>query len=350
MKGPRALLVAAALLAGCGGGKGPAARLEPVFERPDAVAARERTPDLMAAAERARSDAREAAKRGDADAAEDHATRSRLLVSAAVAESKRLDLEQERLEAERRARELETRARRAERERRRMAAETRRLLAARVARTQAEKAFAHAEAVELRHERRRGGEAASRHGRAAEVLRARAELLLSAARALGLEDAEAEAVEARIEQSAEQRTAHAELQAADEAVRAAMGALGDARADRADHPSQAQIEGLWQMAAERGLQVVRTERGTVLRPSGARWSPVARKRLASLLEAHPHGPVRVEGRAPSTAGGAARRAQRGARVLVRALVGEGVPDGRLEAEVIEGDGPVQVVLLAYAPR
>ncbi|MFW6023721.1 MAG: hypothetical protein ACOC9O_03150, partial [Myxococcota bacterium] len=143
---------------------------------------------------------------------------------------------------------------------------------------------------------------------------------------------------------------HAELRATEEAVRSAMRALGTVRADGSEHPSQAQIEGLWQMAAERGLQVVRTERGTVLRPSGSRWSPVARSRLASLLEAHPHGPVRVEGRASSSAGAAARRARRSARALVRALVGEGVPDGRLEAEVIEGDGPVQVVLLAYAPR
>jgi hypothetical protein len=63
----------------CGGPAMPpsATAVDAQFSTPEAEVARERVPDLWGAADRARSDARAAAQAGDADAADDHATRAR---------------------------------------------------------------------------------------------------------------------------------------------------------------------------------------------------------------------------------------------------------------------------------
>src|SRR5688572_14244282 len=89
-------------LVGCGGATPSSAILVEAFGAPEARLARERAPDVFAAAERAREAAVRAEDRGDGDAAADHSTRARLLLAAAVAESDRIDLEERRLGAERR--------------------------------------------------------------------------------------------------------------------------------------------------------------------------------------------------------------------------------------------------------
>jgi hypothetical protein len=67
---------------------------------------------------------------------------------------------------------------------------------------------------------------------------------------------------------------------------------------------------------------------------------------AALLQAHPHGPVRIE---VGTGGGgraAERRAERRGRVLLRALVAAGVSEDRLEVVPVEDD-TLALLLPAY---
>ncbi|MFW6051763.1 MAG: hypothetical protein ACODAU_11345, partial [Myxococcota bacterium] len=295
-------------------------------------------PDLAAAAERARREAERAARRGAEEEADDHATRARLLLAAAITEAERLEHEEARRDAERRARELEARALEAERERSRIVRRTRRRLAAQVAERQAERAFAHAAEVEQRHARWRGREAKARYREAAAALRERAHLLLAAAMAMGLEEDAVTAVRGRIEASENERVPHVALAEAEEAVRAALGVLGEVRARR-EGPSEAEVATLWQTAREMGLKVQRSARGTVLAPRDGRWSSTARGRLVSLLKGHPHGPVHLEARAKV----------RGA-ALRDALVKQGLARERLEVRPVGRDGPIRVVLLAYVPE
>lgn len=346
---PALTLLTAFEMAGCGGPPGPAVHLTAVFQQPEVADARRMAPDLMAAADRARADAKRAAEHHDRAAAEDHATRARLLVAAAVAESTRLQLEKERLAAERKARALEAQARNDDQKREQLVRETRRMLAAQVAREQAVKSFADAAIVEERGAARRGGADRARHHEAAEVLRGRARLLLAAARALGLGDDVAGPVEQQIEATAKVTPPSAELAQAEAAVEAALRALGKARASRPG-PTPEEVQGAWEMATEMGFAVDRTDRGTVLRPASGRWSATMERRLASLLASQPAGPVRIEGRTDGRGRASERRARSRAARLEAALVRDGVAADRVDVAVVAGElaqADLQVVLVSY---
>jgi hypothetical protein len=337
---------------GCASGPQPSSHLARAFDHEGAAAARAHAPDLMAAAERAREQAVEAEGRGDLEAANDHATRARLLLAAAVSEGQRVQLEEARVAQEREARLLEARALEAERAREEAAQETRRELAAQVARAQAGKAFEAAEEAEARRFRR-GAEAQARYREAAAFLRDRARLVASAAVALGAsaEQGPVREVEGAVATSEAAKDPVQAVIAAEGALHAALRALGAARARR-EGPTDAEVGSLVQTATEMGLVVERSERGVRLSPPQRTWAPGHVKRLAALLEAHPHGPVRVEGHLGGSGGAATRAAEARAKALAAALGRQGIDAERLQVGVgpaSAGAADVAVLWLAYDP-
>jgi hypothetical protein len=350
IRGCMGLLVVCTL--GCAGG-GSSHHLDRAFAQEGVREARQGAPDLVAAAERARKRAAEAEARGDREGAEDHATRARLLLSAAVAEAERLRLEAERIDAERQARALEARALDAEQEREAVAQESRRLLAARLARDQASKAFEAAEEAETRRARRRGDDVQARYRDAARFLRDRARLVVAAAVSLGATADDGPAAKAAQALSASESTRDASRAVieAERALQLALRALGEARARR-DGPTEAEVASLVQTAGEMGLRVERSERGMRVAPPGRRWERRAIERLATLLASHPHGAVRVEGNVPGGGAAAERRAEARAKALATALERAGVSSKRMAvgtAPAPTGAPEVEVLLLAYDP-
>lgn len=321
--------IALALL-GCGGA---AATLElgPLFEEDALEAARADAPDLVARAEHARADAEAAEEAGDEAAAQDWATRARLLAEAASVEAERVRMDRARLEAVRAEEEATREAARAEAARAELEAAERRAQARAVAEAQMRAAFARAEEDERRRARRRQASVDRGHREAAAALRGRATLVLAAARAMGAPTEEADAIAARIEAAAGSEP-EALVQAADAAHAEALALLGRMRAERPVGPEArtALIEAL----GERGLEPSAEESGLVVRGAwmrGRRPDPGRVSTLAELLAAHPHGPVELRGP--------------GADRLEAALVEAGVDADRLRTGPREGD--LRVVFLAY---
>lgn len=326
------------------------------FDTAEAEAARERAPDMFAAAERARVEAIRARRRGDLRAARDHATRARLLLAAAVSEADRLALEERRLELEERARQLEEQAARDVRARLALQAEMGRRVAARVAARQAALAFEQAAEEEARRYRAQADERARMYREAADILLHRAELLSSAARALGADATRISQVTDLIEETQRENDPARRLQRAQDAVGGALVALGEARASR-DGPTADEAAALRETATQMGFEVEQRDRGLTVRVEdvfggrGSRPLPARRARLeqlAALLAAHPHGPVQVHA---FGAGRAARRlADARASALAESLARHGVTRDRLLPEgIVDDDGSrdAEVVFVAY---
>lgn len=255
----------------------------------DVVArARVSAPDLVAEAESAAADARDAERSGDSEAASDHATRARLLLEAALVEAERIALDEERLEAETRAEGHAAIAARIEGERAARAAEEARGRAASLARREAARAFATAETDENRRLRRRSGAVAVAHRQASRALLERASLLAAAARALGAEPDTVNALEERILAASAIVDPTEAMHAADQAHQDAMQLLGAARAEA---PVTAEMRrGLLSMLEERELEASASADGVIVLVEPSR-APV----LAQVLLAHPQGPVVVSG-------------------------------------------------------
>lgn len=355
-----AVVVAVVANAGCGSASPPAATTER-FSAPEAQAARERAPDMYAAAQRAREQAEQARARGDERAAQDHDTRARLLLSAAIAESDRLELEERRLELEARATELEEQAARDAHARVEIDAEMERRAAARVAAHEASLAFERAEEDEPRRYRAQADERTRMHREAADVLLQRARLLSSAAEAMGAGAERIRAVTDAIEETERIDDPERRLGAAQDALFGALAAIGEARA-ASEGPSADESAALLSQAREMGLEVQQRDRGLTVVIEGAfRGTAGTRLRgsaggtlekVAALLEAHPHGPVQVHG---FGVGRAARRvADARANAVVQALVRAGASRDRLSPEGVvdvepDAAGSAEVVLNAYGP-
>ncbi len=325
-----AAILASELLAGCGGTSPPPLRLNEVFGSARVAVARREAPDLYARAELARREAERAQARGDREAAQDHATRARLLLEAAIVEAERIALEGERLEALRIADEAATAAAAAEQARHELERERVHARAAALARAQMQEAWAQAAQEEARRFRRRSAELTAARRRAALALRDRARLVLAAARALGADAAQVEQVAATLPRP-DGDPAQA-LEQAEQAYRAALAVLGAARAT---HPVDEAVRASFLAdAREHGFDAELRPEAAVLslprRPTTAQL-----RALAALTAAYPHGPLRLRG--PSASSLRAR------------LVTAGVPSERLE--VVRGSQKLELALPAYgAPR
>lgn len=293
----------------------------------DVVArARVSAPDLVAEAESAAVDAREAEDSGDSEAASDHATRARLLLEAALVEAERIALDEERLEAETRAEGHAAIAARIEGERAARAAEEARSRAASLARREASRAFATAETDENRRLRRRSVTIAGAHRQASRALLDRASLLAAAVRALGTEPAEVTALEERILAGSAIADPTAAMNAADEIHRDAMRLLGAARAEA---PVTAEMRrGLLAMLAEHALEASASADGVIVLVEPSRANS-----LAHVLTAHPHGSVVVTGARLET------------RPFAYALLAAGIHADRVA--VHSDGGELRVLLTGY---
>lgn len=370
----QALLAACVALSvvalGCGASERPSIRLlADRFAGPRVARARVVAPDLLAAAEEARTAAEAAHARGDADAEDDELTRSRLYLEAALVEARRADEEVARVAAEHAAQEAEDAARRDEEARLAIEQETTRLASARVAETELARALARAQTSEPRRGARLPSGDLEDARIAARALARRARLLLAAAVALGAIESETRPVDAQLAAceaalAARARGAEAQvsdaLAAADAARRGAESALGAARA-RIGAPGAEAIAALVETARIAGLEAQLGERGVlVYAPAFRGTSAVAEARyvgaLATVLRAHAAGPVLVEVEGTRDAAGT-RLARTRATRLVTALVAAEIPESRLRASTAEpaaspeGIAPRAVVVFsAYGPR
>lgn len=311
--------VALLLALGCGGSPSRAAiDLARFFEAEGIEDARREAPDLIVAAELARDEAEGAAAAGDAQAADDHATRARLLLDAALVELERIRLDRERRALLEEAEAASAEAEAHETERRALADRSRREAAAEIARAQMQSAYAAAERLEERGRRHRGADVDRTRREAAEALRTRTEILLAAARALG---ATAEDLATFGETGRQATDPASRLAAADARHRRALVLLGTRRAAHPVGPEV--VASLVEAARERELTVTMTPEGLVL----AEGSDAA---ILDVARAFPHGGVVVRGR------GAAARARRLAAAL-----------GATRFEAVESTGPDEVLFTAY---
>jgi hypothetical protein len=362
-------LVSAALissvLAACSGARpAPSSILDERFDTAEAEAARETAPDLYAAASRARIAAAHAEEAGRRDVAEDHSTRARLLLDAAIAEAERLALEEERLAVEAREAETELAHGRAVTRREEILLEVRRIEASRVAAAESAAAFERATEDEARRYRGRSDERAALHQAAAAVLARRAHLLLAAAQAQGAGTERITTVNELLERADEERNAAEKLQLTERAVRDALRALGEARQSR-PAPTTDERAALIEEAEQVGFSVEQRDRGlTVIVPNVFRGNVAAptgggrrrMSRLAALIQAHPHGPVQIQAYGSGGTRARQRTSARRANWATRILSNEGVPQERLAADGIVDDvgqasivDSIEATFVSYGP-
>lgn len=343
--------VALVALAGCAA---TSTRISPFDARasaPEALRARELAPDLFARATQARD---EAARAADPEVARDHEQRADLLLETAIVEAERVEIDRRRAGLELRIEHALAARAEQERARRETEAALERADAASIARREAERAFAQAELDETR----RFPSTERERAQTADVLQQRATLVLAAASALGLADAERERAQAALDAAAPVRGGGAgRLARARDALEAAERALGEART-AAPGPSPEETASLVAACRERGLACELLERGfavglaAAFAPGSKAPSVGGRRQLehvAALARAHPHGPLAIEVFAESATPAARRLAAERARRVAAALAGAGARV-RIEASAhaIVSDAPVQVVFGAYA--
>ncbi len=356
-----ALAALAFLAAGCGAAP-PTSTLRALFDTAEAHSAARRAPDLFARAADARQRTLAAERAGDREAADDEATRAQLLLAAAIAESDRIAFENRRLAAEARARRAVQAARRDEVATAETLRQTELGMAAEVAAEQGGIAFARAVGDERRRYRTSREERDQMHRDAVAPTVRRARLALAAAVALGAGAADQAQVQRGIDQAGQATDPAAALEAAEDAVRAAYAALGRVRATRGAAPNRDEVAALVHDAGEAGFDVEQQDRGVVVTVprafAGRSTRPVsaAVARLAQLLAAHPHGPVRIE--VSTTTGATASRprlARARADALVAALTAAGAKPSRVTGASVGDDpagdtsGRVDAVFVAYAP-
>ncbi len=348
----------------CSGARpAPSSLLDDRFDTPEAEQAREAAPDLYAAANRARIAAEHAEEAGRREVAEDHSTRARLLLDAAIAEAERLALEEERLRVEAREAETELAHGRAVEQREEILGEVRRIEASRVAAAESSAAFERATEDEA-HRFPASDERTALHREAAQVLAHRAELLAAAAQAEGAEAERIASVSELLERADAANDVAQKLQLTERAVRDALRALGEARRGRPG-PSTDERAALIEEASQIGFSVEQSDRGlTVVVPEVFRGNVAAptgggrRKmsQLAALIQAHPHGAVQIQAHGAGSASARHRTSTARAEWAARVLEGEGVPDERLTPAGVVDDAAdpgvadaVEATFLAYIP-
>jgi colicin import membrane protein len=332
-------VIAIVFASACGSGSwAPADSVRALLN--ESAEARTRAPDLYARAQSALADAERAHASGQADAAGDELTRARLFAEAAVAEAARLHDEDERASIETRAGDILAQARRDEEARAVVGAELARLASARTAREEALRALRVAEQDEAQPNRRARASMGDPQeiSRGAAALRARADLWITSAQALGAPGPQIASARAQLTAAEALRDPFAALDAADRAESNGLRLLGSTQAAQDPDAAASLIEA----AHAEGFEVEALPHGLSIAVDIAAIRARA-PRLAAILISHPQGPVQIE------AAGSASRAQS----VRTALVAQGVPADRLTAQALAPAlhaDPVRarVVLLAYS--
>ncbi len=327
------------------GGRNVRTKLDPLFDTSAARQAKSDAPELYQAARHARDAAED---EEDAEVSSDHQVRSRLLLGAAVLKAKRTALREMRFAAETEARTYAAQARNDERAREVWIRKQQRRRAAEVALEQARLAFETAEEDEARRYRARGAEVRRVHAQASRALATRARSLTAVAVVLGASATRADAIYKALDEAKDITDATERMRRVDASLQAARSLLGEARRSQAA-PSEDERASLIAAAQEQNFSASRTEHGIVCVPRSARTSHgVWAQRLASLLRAHPHGPVVIEIRASS------RAKTRSAESLWNTtLKKEGVDLSRVQVQpqpAGSGSTSVRVVWTGYGPE
>lgn len=332
---------------GCGAAsKGQSA--EWPFDTPRADAAMERAPDIFAQARTATLQADNADQRGDKAAAADRRTEARLLLTAAIVEAERVDLDNQRLSLERQEEEIRVQTARDREARLRVAEEISRTKAAAIAMREA--AAAHQLA-----EQQYTGSARAVHrsdlARARNVLIDRLTLALSTAEVLGAPPERVVVLWKKVDYL---RDRSSRLDDIERLTSQVYDLLGTLRAKQPS-PSSAMVASLMASAKERGFGVDQLPRGVVITvdglfTSGGRVSAFRSRRLVDVIQAFPHGPVQcaVLVRADTTVW------KRRVRALIARFERGGVEKGRVvgRAAVTEQNRPVRTecTFVAYQPK
>lgn len=363
----RAVAVWCALVGCALVGCGPAAltsttAVEERFEAPEAADARRRAPDLYAAAMRAFREARAAERAGDVSAAEDHATRARLLLEAAIVEADRLALQTRRLEVEERLGRLSEGTARDARARIEIEVGNARRAAAQIATEQRAAALAEAEATERRRYRNRADERESLRRQGATILLDQARLVTAAAEAMGAQAADLSSVTEAVRAAEQATTGATALASARRALFRANAVLGTARS-RQGQPGPDEVAALVEDARAAGFEIEQLDRGLAVRVrrvfSGSSSRPTSAagprlEQLQALLGAHPHGAVQLLTGGGSGASGTLAEARVAA--VAAALAGGDIPRDRLSVVTPAAAGgqadptALEAVFVAYAPH
>ena len=329
----------------CGGATASRGELDNErFTSSDAERARRLAPDLVARAEQQRAEATRLLEAGEPLVWQDHATAARLWLDAAIVEAQRVELEERRLSLEAETEQADESFARLTAERRELEAEARRQQAAEVARQVAERVLADGGPD---GQGRRTPSAETRR-QAIDVLSTRARLLLAAAQAMGATPTAVAPIEQLLAQAVAQRGVPGQaLVLADRALQQSQLLLGQVRRNRPGATPE-ETATLVAEARELGWSAEHLERGLTVR---MRSTPPSLVRVASLIQAHPHGPVGMQTYAPAARADAARaRAQR----IIQGLVAAGVPAERLTiSEPLpsvrsEDNTAIEIVFPAYS--
>lgn len=335
-----------------------------LLQRAEAGSVAQFAPDLFTRAQEARRQALQDAERGDCQAAANYAGEADRLMTAAIAETERIERERVRAADELKAeRERKEQARRewAEREAEREVVLSRDAVSSQLQATQVLQKIGESGAgASLRSAEHRAETESER-----EFLLKRARLTLASARAMGA-GKEALYRAAQVLQRAETLPAALRVEtraaSAEKAWSAALEALASARAATGS-PAAEEVASLMAEAREMGLTSELSERGVTVRlpdifdKVGSRITAGGRRvlRLATLLvRAHPHGAIGVEVDVASDSETTRRRIARERASRVVAALGENAQE-KARFRGAEGVGEsalsneVRLVFAAYRP-
>lgn len=357
----RFFVVALSLALGCGGlGPRTASRMREELAARGLEAASTVVPDRVARVVTALEDAEVSERAGDTIAAADHRARASLLAETALASAELAALDEAQHDEEAAAIVAEDELVRLEAEALEARAEASRLASARAAREELRRALARAATEESSGRRSRRLSLDEGHDlrAAAQAIRARARLLLSAAAALGAsEEARRVALDLLGRSEAETDLLRA-LSLSDEAHDAARLVLGAARRAHGG-ATPAEARSLADALEEEGFTVVALERGVGAEIddlfSGSSSTPNAAARarlgrLATIVSSYADGPVRVEVDVTGRDDAERLAGSRGDAVLA-ALTAGGVPADRLAhdgAPILRAANRVRVLFTAYS--
>ncbi len=267
------------MLAGCAAQQA-ARTTDTLFETPEAQSAKELAPDLYGRAEAARARASQPENRRDDSETEDYLAEAELWLSAAVAESERIQLERRRAELQREEERWAKQLARDQEASAVVASDISRYEARRVALIEAERVAAL-------------GDSPRTDAATLDAVLTRVRLNLALAEALGATESELSALHQRTDAMARDRPTSAK--AAESLLLDSEALLGKMRFQWPEPRPGASIE-LVETAQLTGFAADRTSNGVVVRSerlfdTDGRLSDAAVTRFQGLLAAFPHGPV-----------------------------------------------------------
>lgn len=285
---------------GCGASLGAAGTVGEGLTAEELARAKDRAPDLVSAAEDELLHAKRAEADGDDDVSAHHRTSARLIMSAAIAESDRIEVAEARAATERELLSVESSLANEARSTEQLTQEVTRLEAQVVAARTVQDMRALATEDEAGRYRARSSEQAQLRQEAARVVSRQAELLLIAIELLAGErsasldvPAKMSEVQRVLDRSREATEPQDVLALAQRAYGLAQALAGDVRSALTDAPTPDETRSLMSAAVRAGFEAELQDDAVVLKFESVNLGSGERARLKGVLSAHPFGPVQV---------------------------------------------------------